>query len=339
DSSKALLVPRAEGDGGIGNDITWTGMTSGDGQKSGKDSDAIWYIKDAVEEYTAQHPDPSDRVGVFWGGGGMTDDDFDDIDEFIEGRLGGRGKKFIDVFSYDTLKNKGGIDAGNQNNKYWRGANRVSKALAASCSGGTAYVFMKPNGCRTLFSPPSQNPQDSDPVHGGQATNGEIWYYAELPTLMRNLNIQKIVTFYKTKRTPGNPPKFVQNTQWDVDRPGDKKRTDLQDIAMDATPIQLPGRGPLRKREAAPDTTTTSLLQYQAGLFDVKTTSFDSLTSDSVTVCTATSSSNVITTTVPIWSCTACPAPYNAIFVSPVSVIGPPGIPSPPPGYLASPSP
>lgn len=193
-------------------------MISGDGTKSGKDSDAVWYIKDAIEEYTTQYPDPGDRVGVFWGGGAMTQDDFDDIDEFIDDRLEGTGKKFTDVFSYDKLKNTGVIDPDKRDNKYWRGANRISKALAASCSGGTAYVFMKPNGCRTLFSPPSQNPQDSDPVHGGQATNGEIWYYAELPTLMRNLNIQKIVTFYKTKRTPGNPPKFVLDTQWDVDR-------------------------------------------------------------------------------------------------------------------------
>ncbi|KAL8685163.1 MAG: hypothetical protein Q9224_005936, partial [Gallowayella concinna] len=291
DASKALLVPRADGDGGIvGNDIKWTGMTSGDGQKSGKDSDGVWYVKGAVDEYTAQHPDPSDRVGVFWGGGGMTQEDFDDIDEFIEFRLQDRGKKFIDVFTYDILKNKGGINADTRTNTYWRGVNRVSKALATACSGGTAYVFMKPYGCRTLFSPSSHNPQDSDPAHGGQATNGEIWYYAELPTLMRNLNIQKIVTFYKTKRTPGNAPKFVLDTQWDVDRPGDMKRTDLPDIAMDATPILLPpeaGRGPLKKREAAPDTTTTSLLQYQAGLFDVKTASFDSLTADSVTPLTA----------------------------------------------------
>ncbi|KAL8807856.1 MAG: hypothetical protein Q9200_004520 [Gallowayella weberi] len=224
-------------------------MTSGDGEKSGKDSDAIWYVNDAVENYTAQYPDPRDRVDVFWGGGGMTAEDLDDIDEFMEGRLEGRGKKFIDVFSYEILKNKGGVDASNQNNKYWLGVNRVSKALAASCSGGTAYVFMKPHGCRTLFSPTSQNPQDNDPDHGGQATNGEIWYYAELPALMRNLKIQKIVTFYKTKRTPGNPPKLMQDTQWDVNRPGDKKRTDLQDIAMDATRIQLlaeAGRGPLK---------------------------------------------------------------------------------------------
>lgn len=192
-------------------------MTSGDGQKSGRDSDGIWYIKDAVEAYTAQFPDPSDRVGVFWGGGGMTEDDFDDIDQFIEINLEGQGKKFVDVFSYNLLK-KEGIDPDNQDNKYWRGVNRISKALAVSCSGGTAYVYMKPNGCRTLFSPPSQNPQDSDPTHGGQATNGEIWYYAELPTLMRNLKVSKIVTFYKTKRTPGNPPKFVLDTQWDVDR-------------------------------------------------------------------------------------------------------------------------
>ncbi|KAL8634532.1 MAG: hypothetical protein Q9228_007873, partial [Teloschistes exilis] len=245
------------------NDIKWTGMTSGDGEKSGKDSDGIWYIKDAVQEYITRFPDPSDRVGVFWGGGGMTQDDFDNIDEFIESYLGGKGKTFTDVFTYDILKKKGGIDASKQDNKYWRGANRVSKALAVSCSGGTAYVYMKPNGCRTLFSPASQSPQDNDPDHGGQATNGEIFYYAELPTLMRNLNIQKIVTFYKTQRSKGNPPKLVQITQWDINKAGDKQRTNIPDITMDATPIQLPpeaGRGPLKKREDAPNNTASSSL-------------------------------------------------------------------------------
>lgn len=110
-----------------------------------------------------------------------------------------------------------GLSASNKNNLWWRAINRASNSLAASAYGGTAYVFMNANNCRNLFSPPSQNPQDSDPDHEGQATNGEIWYYAELPTLMRNLNVNKIVTFYKTKREEGKPaPRFVQTTQWDV---------------------------------------------------------------------------------------------------------------------------
>lgn len=102
-----------------------------------------------------------------------------------------------------------GLSESNKDGKWWRAINRASKALAASANGGTAYVYLNANNCRNLFSPPSQNPQDSDPDHGGQATNGEIWYYAELPTLMRNLNVNKIVTFYKTKREPGKPPKVI----------------------------------------------------------------------------------------------------------------------------------
>ena len=94
-------------------------------------------------------------------------------------------------------------------------------------------MYLKNNNCRTLFSPPSQNPQDStnsflfdltylylapvsslcfigDPTANGQATNGEIFYYAELPMLMRNTNIQQIKTFSKVNR------KIVVNTEWDV---------------------------------------------------------------------------------------------------------------------------
>ena len=50
-----------------------------------------------------------------------------------------------------------------------------------------------------------------DPTANGQATNGEIFYYAELPILMHNTNIKQIKTFSKVNR------KFVVNTKWDVD--------------------------------------------------------------------------------------------------------------------------
>lgn len=198
-----------------GDSVKWTDMTSGDGTDSGKDANGIWYIKDAINAYTSKYSDPNDRVGIFWAGGSATADDFDNIDEFIESYTADKGKKFLDIFDIDAMTSMG-LSESNKNNLWWRAINRASKALAASAYGGTAYVYMKANNCRNLFSPPSQNPQDSDPDHGGQATNGEIWYYAELPTLMRNLNVNKIVTFYKTKREPGKPPKFVQTTQWDV---------------------------------------------------------------------------------------------------------------------------
>ena len=50
----------------------------------------------------------------------------------------------------------------------------------------------------------------ADPTANGRATNGEIFYYAELPMLMRNLNIEQIKTFSKVNR------KFVVKTEWDV---------------------------------------------------------------------------------------------------------------------------
>lgn len=103
---------------------------------------------------------------------------------------------------------------------------------------------------------------------------------------------------------------------------------------MDAVPIVLPqaaNRPPL-KRDKLPSGGLSSI-HYQEGLFEVKTTLISGVTADSATVCTATSDSTFITTTVSIWSCSSCTAPYNAIVVSPVSVAGSAGIPSPPPGY------
>ena len=114
----------------------------------------------------------------------------------------------------------------------------------------------------------------------------------------------------------------------------DKPRDFLPAIAMDAVPIVLPqaaGRPPL-KRDTMPGGGLSSI-DYQKGLFEVKTTSIADLKADSATVCTATSASSVINTTVTVWSCSSCPTPYNAIVVSPVSVVGSAGIPSPPPGY------
>ena len=102
---------------------------------------------------------------------------------------------------------------------------------------------------------------------------------------------------------------------------------------MDAVPIELPAaadRSPM-KRDTSDN--RVSSIGYQKGLFDVKSTSISDLTADSATVCTATSASAIVTTTVPVWSCSACPTPYNAVFVSPVSVAGVAGIPSPPPGF------
>ena len=136
-------------------------------------------------------------------------------------------------------------------------------ALAASATNGNAYVYLRSVCGRTIFSPPSQMPLDHDPTADNQATNGEIWYYAELPALMRNLNINKIYTFYK----PEGSRKFVVNLAWDASNVSTEDmlpcspltchlaRTILPNLPSRPeprpAPIDFPGRGPL-KREIAP---------------------------------------------------------------------------------------
>lgn len=53
-------------------------------------------------------------------------------------------------------------------------------------------------------------PFPEDPAHDGEATVGEVWAYVELPMLMRNTNINQIISFYKQGR------KFVTNIEWDA---------------------------------------------------------------------------------------------------------------------------
>ncbi|KAK3696657.1 hypothetical protein LTR37_017838 [Vermiconidia calcicola] len=112
----------------------------------------------------------------------------------------------------------------------------MSKALAASATNGNAYVYLRSVCGRTIFSPPSQMPLDHDPTADNQATNGEIWYYAELPALMRNLNINKIYTFYK----PEGSRKFVVNLAWDASNPGQYYRTYLPDLSLDPPQSTFP---------------------------------------------------------------------------------------------------
>lgn len=51
-----------------------------------------------------------------------------------------------------------------------------------------------------------------DPEHGDEATVGETWFYAELPMLMRNLNIHQIVSFWKESG------EFTTHLEWDANR-------------------------------------------------------------------------------------------------------------------------
>lgn len=52
-----------------------------------------------------------------------------------------------------------------------------------------------------------------DPDHDGAATVGETWRYAELPMLMRNLNVEQIISFWKQE-----DGSFSQHVEWDAER-------------------------------------------------------------------------------------------------------------------------
>ena len=105
-------------------------MTSGDLEKTGTDSDGIWYVKEAVERYNKAVPEEK-RQGLFWAGGATTQEDFDIIAEFQESetRLDEKAVQFLDVFSFERDFGKGGmnLDPNNRNNLWWRALNRISK--------------------------------------------------------------------------------------------------------------------------------------------------------------------------------------------------------------------
>ncbi|KAF4633036.1 hypothetical protein G7Y89_g5086 [Cudoniella acicularis] len=219
----------------FGGEVRWQDWTSKDGITDGADKDKIYHVKKFIDLVITRAPEDK-RTGVFWSGGSTTTADFDNIKEFIKEELKDKAIYYRDVYFPSDMVDQGLPSTLPRSNHYWRMANRNSKALAASVTNGKAYVYMIPNNGRTIFSPSSQTPKDDDPKHGGKASNGEIWYYSELPTLMRNLNIDQIITFHKDAKTN----KFVQSVGWDVHKDLDKPRTHIPDTHMDATPIILP---------------------------------------------------------------------------------------------------
>ena len=201
-------------------EVQWTSMDCGDIIKIGEDDDHLWYIRTWLDKFRERVEDPQDRIGLFFTGGQNNRGDFEDIVKFNQLFLGGKGKLYFDVHKDEDFYEQGlnpNDPAKYGQTLYWRAVYRASKSLAAGSSGGTAYVYMKPNNCRNIFSMHSQAPKDVDPTNGNRATNGEVWYFSELPTLMRNLHINKVVAFYKKAGTKGEETSdFVQDTQWDI---------------------------------------------------------------------------------------------------------------------------
>ena len=81
-------------------------------------------MNDAIGLYL-ERVEKASRTGVFWAGGSTTEDDFGDVEEFIEINLGDQAVKADMVFPFKDFENMK-LD-GTQNNLWWRSINRMSK--------------------------------------------------------------------------------------------------------------------------------------------------------------------------------------------------------------------
>jgi len=131
-SERTSSITKRAPNGGVGTGVSWVDMTSGDGASTGYDTDGIWYIKDAINLYLTRIPEAADRTGVFWAGGATTEDDFGDVDEFIEINLNSQAQKADMVYPYTDFTAMN-LDGSNKNSLWWRSINRMSK--------GTSYLI------------------------------------------------------------------------------------------------------------------------------------------------------------------------------------------------------
>ena len=173
----------------------------------------FWYVHDSIDAYVKRFPDADDRISIFFTGG-LTKEHEDDIKFFNKDNLDSKGKLYFDIYTDEDLEGNG-LSEKDNNIKYYRYGNRASKGLSLGSSGGTGYLWMDPENGRNIWSPASKKPQNQDPDHDGKATNGEVWAYSELPSLMRNSNINRIVSFHRSGSSGGKPA-FQQTAQWDI---------------------------------------------------------------------------------------------------------------------------
>jgi hypothetical protein len=68
------------------------------------------------------------RTGIFWSGGNKAEEDWDNINGFINNQLGGNAMLYFDYLKSDDLKGMG-LDPANRGGTYWRLANRSSKGF------------------------------------------------------------------------------------------------------------------------------------------------------------------------------------------------------------------
>ena len=109
-----------------GGEVSWTKMSSGDGTKQGYDANGIWYVNHAIGLYL-QRVEKVGRTGVFWAGGATTEEDFGNVDEFIEINLGDQAVKADMVFPFSDF-DKMQLDP-SKGNHWWRAINRMSKGV------------------------------------------------------------------------------------------------------------------------------------------------------------------------------------------------------------------
>ncbi|KAJ5183355.1 hypothetical protein N7492_000971 [Penicillium capsulatum] len=201
--------------------VSWVQMSSGDGLMEGDDPDGVPYISEFIWRYLNLK---SDRLSIFYTA--LPDrSEISLIDQLI--KYLGKGSADSDIFPLGSS---------------YRENYRFSRALALGANGGVAYIAMSRENGRTIFSPPSKLPKAYDPDHGNQATVGEIWHYAELPALMRNTKIQSIYSFYYSQ----DRKHLEFHEEWNLEKDAARyPRNYLRDIALDVSPVIIPGRDPI----------------------------------------------------------------------------------------------
>lgn len=101
-------------------------MASNDGKKQGVDDDGIDYFITALEHFIEEVP-ADERFGVFRTGGEQTEQVEEEMNEFIEERLDGRGAQFDSVFDPEYTNAQVLFGCAETENLEWRLIYRASK--------------------------------------------------------------------------------------------------------------------------------------------------------------------------------------------------------------------
>ncbi|KAL9625292.1 MAG: hypothetical protein Q9160_000694 [Pyrenula sp. 1 TL-2023] len=186
----------------------------------------------------------SQRNAVFYTDQGAREQ----MQNLIEQKMGGNGFSYFNVFGGDGRGGRGGNTDGlippkPSNSVRFMGIYRgsrgeqdtsvqthvlMSAAVAQETLGKEVFVVLQRNAQdnqkRTIFDPVERRAtKDSDAELGV----GQVWHDVELPTLMRNPNVERITV---TQKVNGE---WITETQWDIKLPNAPARDSVELRSLD----------------------------------------------------------------------------------------------------------